>query len=57
MKTYRFCALLFTFTGPWQAMALRQHTWSTFDEVETPTSGTLSLWFPAVFEAYYRSAC
>lgn len=40
MRTSQVYALLFTLAGPWQVTAQREHQWSTFDVVETPTSGS-----------------
>ena len=45
MRAHQIHALLFILAGPWQVTALREHTWSTFDTVQTPTSGKLLFFF------------
>lgn len=57
MKAHWIFAFLFTLAASWQAAAQKEHQWSTFDVVETLTSGILRRWLLAVFEASYHPAC
>ena len=57
MRSYRIYASLFILTGPWHVAAQREHRWSTFDDVETPTSGILRFWLLAAFEACHHLVC
>lgn len=55
MRTHRIYALLFSLAGPWQVTAQREHQWSTFDKLETPTSGTIAIF--EIFKAYHHPTC
>ena len=41
MKIVKIFALIVTLVGPSQVVAQREHVWSSFSAVETPTSGIL----------------